>query len=672
MGQGTLIINTMISDGALPVGNVNFMLLDKQGNTLFSGQTDEHGMSPVLALSAPDRKLSYNPDMDILPYSTYDLWLAKPEYATTSLLNIEIFDGQQAILPVDMTPVIAGYEDILVEHLPPPLAEQQTENTGEPGPEQLQQEGFVGTDIGDSIGDYAQRQGSGTLVQNIAGPGHTTQDATGLNPIVKTNTLRQHRRLFGNLLDRLNHHNDEQLTYIQSTPDDLERILPTVVIPEYVVVHLGTPSNTSAQNVRVRFVDYIKNVTCSEIFPTWPRDAIIANIHCIVTFTLNRMYTQWYRVRGYDFDITNNTGYDQFYVHNREIFANISQLVDETFDVYAKRQGFNNPFFTEYCNGTTSTCNGLSQWGTVPLAEKGMTPLQILHYYYPDDLELTTAPSGVIDGFPGTMRQGESGDVVARIQVYLNRIAANYPLIPKINPVDGSFGAQTVDAVKAFQKTFNLTQDGIIGRSTWNRINQIYSAVTKLSELQGEGERIGLSPNPPTTTIRQGNRGADTMHLQFLLNYIGEFFDEIIPPVQDSIFGDSTTDAVKAFQRHFGLTADGVVGAKTWRALYETYRELQGDIAPPPQNNKPSTPPPTQNNPFPGYILRQGQSGANIRTLQNLLNHARTVFGAIPAITVDGVFGPATTQAVRTFQLYSGLVNDGLVGPQTWAALASI
>ena len=448
------------------------------------------------------------------------------------------------------------------------------------------------------------------------------------------------------------------------------RVLSSVVVPDYITVHLGTPNNTKASNVTVRFIDYIKNVVSSEIYPTWPTNALLANISAIVTFALNRIYTEWYRARGFNFDITSSTATDMAYVPNREIFSNISQLVDGVFTVYAHREGFRNPYFTEFCNGTTATCNGLSQWGTVTLANQGMSVLEILRYYYPKDLILSNAPTGTVqNSYPGTpLRVGSSGLDVKRMQNYLNRIRGNYPLIPAIEPVDGVFGSQTEAAVKTFQKVFNLVSDGVVGISTWNKISQIYTAVTGLAELNGEGERIGLSPTPPTTIIRQGNRGTNVLQLQFLLNYIAQFYPSISAPVQDSVFGASTTDAVKTFQRLFNLTADGIVGPATWNKLYQVYRTVQEQVpGTPNEPEQPSTP-----ITWPGVYLRQGSRGENVVVLQTLLNNARKTYNPIPALTTDGIFGAQTNTAVRTFQRYAGLSVDGIVGPATWNALAQL
>ena len=447
----------------------------------------------------------------------------------------------------------------------------------------------------------------------------------------------------------------------QSGTNPDSRVLSSVVVPDYITVHLGTPTS-NAPNIRVPFQDYIKNVVSSEIYPTWPTNALLANIAAIVTFALNRIYTEWYRSRGYNFDITNSTVYDMAYVRNREIYANISELVDGVFTVYAHRDSFRNPYFTEFCNGTTATCNGLSQWGTVTLANQGLSVLEILRYYYPNDLVLSNAPTGSVqNSYPGTpLRLGSSGVNVRRMQTFLNRIHRNYPLIPVINPVDGSFGRQTEQAVRVFQRTFNLTSDGVVGVSTWNKISQIYAAVTGLAELNAEGEFIGIGDTPPTSVLRQGSRGNDVLQLQYLLNYIAQFYPSVQTVTQDSVFGSVTANSVRSFQRLFGLSTDGVVGRATWNKLYQVYRTLQCDE---PSGDTPA---------WPGVYLRQGSTGSNVVTLQNLLNNARGIYVQIPYLTPDGIFGPNTTNAVRIFQREAGLTVDGVVGPATWNALTAL
>ncbi len=359
----------------------------------------------------------------------------------------------------------------------------------------------------------------------------------------------------------------------QEGPSRSPYVLRQVAIPNPITVHLGSPSS-SAANVSVSFPDYVKNVASSEIYPTWPDAALRANIYAIITFALNRIYTEWYRSRGYAFDITNNTAYDQYFVKGRPIYESISRIVDEIFNEYVRRKGQNNPYFTSFCNGTTATCQGLSQWGTVTLANQGKTPLQILRSYYPNDIEIaeTNIITGVLSSYPGTaLKSGSKGLDVQTIQTYLNRIRRNYPAIPTITDEAGSFGSSTAAAVKKFQSIFNLTPDGIVGKGTWYKISSIYTAVTKLAELNGEGDTLGIGTVPPGSVLRQGSRGQDVITLQYLLNVISEYYPGIPALTQDGIFGSGTAQAVMAFQQMMRLSADGIVGPQTWQKLYDVY-----------------------------------------------------------------------------------------------------
>ena len=361
------------------------------------------------------------------------------------------------------------------------------------------------------------------------------------------------------------------------------RILRQVVIPNPITVHLGTPTS-SASNVQVSFPDYVKNVASSEIYPTWPEAALRANIYAIITFALNRIYTEWYRNRGYSFDITNSTAYDQAFVYGRPIYSSISRIVDAIFNEYVRRQGQIAPYFTSFCNGTTATCQGLSQWGTVTLANQGYTPLQILRSYYPNDIEIvqTNIITNVISSYPGTpLRTGSTGLDVQTIQTYLTRIRRNYPAIPAISDPAGTFGSSTNAAVTKFQSIFNLTPDGIVGKSTWYKISSLYAAVAKLAELNSEGNTLGIGTVPPSSTLRQGSRGPDVITLQYLLNLVSEYYPGIPAPTQDGIFGSGTRQSVIAFQQIMGLQADGIVGTATWRALYNTYLGIGQNVPSP-------------------------------------------------------------------------------------------
>ncbi|MGN0463161.1 MAG: peptidoglycan-binding protein, partial [Acutalibacteraceae bacterium] len=301
-----------------------------------------------------------------------------------------------------------------------------------------------------------------------------------------------------------------------------------VVVPETITVHLGKP-NENAPNVTVPFVDYIKNVASSEIYPTWPESAIRANIYAQISIALNRIFTEYYRSRGYDFDITNSTQYDQAFVYGRDYFSNISEIVDNIFNSYVVRQGTVNPYFTEYCDGINVTCPGLSQWGTVELANRGYSPYEILQYYYGDDINIEQADvGGNVESYPGKpLSLGSVGEEVKIIQQELNRISRNYPLIPRIAEANGYFEADTQNAVRVFQQIFDLTPDGIVGKATWYQIKRIYNAVKRTSELFSEGISISEAMRRFPSDLRLGSRGIGVSTLQFYLSLLSYFIPTI-------------------------------------------------------------------------------------------------------------------------------------------------
>ena len=263
-----------------------------------------------------------------------------------------------------------------------------------------------------------------------------------------------------------------------------EIVLSRVVIPEYIVVHDGVPQDSAARNYYVRYKDYIKNVVSSEIYATWPENAIYANILVILSFTLNRVYTEWYRNQGYDFTITSSTAYDQKWVYGRNIYSNISRLVDDIFANFLSRPGVRQPIFTSYCNGTTVTCPGLSQWGSKYLGDQGYSPIEIIRYYYGNDMYINSATSvsGIPSSWPGyDLSIGASGDKVRQIQQQLNRIAQNYPALPRLT-VDGIYGSNTAEAVRIFQRIFDLPQSGIVDYPTWFKISDVFVGVSRISE----------------------------------------------------------------------------------------------------------------------------------------------------------------------------------------------
>lgn len=356
-------------------------------------------------------------------------------------------------------------------------------------------------------------------------------------------------------------------------------------IPQRITVHLGSP-NSNAQNVTVNFIDYVKNVASSEIYPTWEESALRANILAIVSFALNRVYTEFYRSRGYNFDITNSTAYDQYFVNGRSYFSNVSRIVDDLFNDYLRRPGFVEPLAAKFCNGTTAVCEGLSQWGSQNLAQQGYSSTQILRSYYGNVEIVNNAPiQNITSSYPGTpLRRGTTGPSVVTVQVSLNRISQNYPAIPKISSVDGIFGAQTEAAVRKFQEVFNLDVDGVVGRATWYALVRYYTAVTNLSELRSQGQRFYANSWATTDPIEQGDRGVKVEHLQYMLRVLSEYIPEI-PPVQiDGIFGNSTRNAVLAAQRRFDLPQTGIVNAATWDEIYDQFSGIETVTWRDPQN----------------------------------------------------------------------------------------
>lgn len=348
-------------------------------------------------------------------------------------------------------------------------------------------------------------------------------------------------------------------------------------IPQTITVHLA-PADQLAENVTISFPDYIKNVASSEIYPTWPEEALRANILAQISFALNRVYTEYYRSRGYDFDITSSPVNDQKFIKGRSTFENVDRLVDELFTSYIRRRGYVEPLSARFCNGTTVTCDGLSQWGSEALARQGYDAMEILRYYYGDDIELvTSAPvRDLTNSYPGyALRNGSSGEYVVVLQTMLNRISRNYPAIPKINPVDGIFGPQTEQAVREFQRIFNLNVDGVVGRATWYKLVFLYVGVTRLSELTSEGQTFTQIQAPASgVTLREGSRSPAVSALQFFISVLGQVLYNFPTLNIDGIFGPKTRQAVMDAQRYLGLEPTGIVDNQTWMALYDAYTRV--------------------------------------------------------------------------------------------------
>lgn len=440
-------------------------------------------------------------------------------------------------------------------------------------------------------------------------------------------------------------------------------ILP--YIPEYITVHLGTP-DSNAENVTVSFLDYISNVASSEIYPTWPESAIRANIYAQISYALNRVYTEYYRSRGYDFDITNSTSVDQSFVYGRDIFENISQITAEVFDDYIRRFGNVEPLFAQYCDGVRVQCDGLSQWGSVTLAEQGLIPYEILTNYYGEDIEIVRDAEvlGLTASLPDEpLRLGDTNNDVRIAQIRLNRVGENYPSIPKIVTPDGVFSYDTEAAVIAFQEIFGLTPDGIIGKATWYKLQIIYNSVKRLADLNSEGLTFEEVEDVPFPLPVFGDTGIAVRNIQYYLNYLSNFYSTVPPISSDGIFGESTRNAIVAFQKTFGLPETGELDRETVDSIYDAYLGIIEELTVTFREG--------ETIPFPGVILRLGVEADAVRVLQEYLNYIAGTYTEIPRVNPTGYFGTQTEEAVIAYQALFGFPQNGLVDAPLWDAIAS-
>ena len=436
--------------------------------------------------------------------------------------------------------------------------------------------------------------------------------------------------------------------------------LPT--IPTNVTVHLGAP-NTQARNVTVPFTDYIKNVASSEIFPSWPQASLRANILAQISYTLNRVYTEYYPSRGYDFDITNDTRYDHAYTENGEVFDTVSLIVDELFNNYIRRKGTVEPLAAKFCDGRITLCDGLLQWGTVELANQGYDTLEILKYYYGDDIEIVeNAPlADKTESYPGTaLSRGSFGDDVRTIKNELSRIRRNYPAIPALT-VTSVYDGETEAAVREFQRIFNLTPDGIVGKATWYQIKRVYTAVKRLAELTSEGLTIPEVERVFRTTLSLGDRGVEVEAVQYYLAFLGYFYPQLAPIPINGFFDDMTRDAVFTFQNAYGLPVTGEINLETYYTIERAYRETVAQL---PANYQSAI-----GEPYPGRFLVEGDRGEEVRVIQGYLSRISRTDSAIPDVAVDGIFGPQTKRAVVALQKQLGVEENGAIGPVEWVEI---
>lgn len=583
MNCGTLRVQSFAARLSSPVPQVTVTITGSDfTHTLI---TDDEGNADDLLIPAPACGYSLDEANDtVLPYATVDLTAAKEGYRPLTIQGVQVFAGQVTLAPLELVP-----------------AESQARSV----------------------------EGETTVI-----PVHALYAGTGGSG---------------------------------PTPEEFcegDWVLNRVVIPQKITVHLGKPA-ASATNVTVAFRDYIANVASSEVYPTWPEQALRANIHAQISLALNRVYTEWYPSKGYTFNITNSTSYDQYYVHGRTVFDVMVRITDDIFNTYARKAGTVNPYYTEYCDGKSVTCPGMKQWGTVTLANQGRNALQILQNYYGSDLELVRTDNiqAIPQSYPGTpLRQGDSGTEVFILQRQLNRITRDYPFLGLLN-VDGVFGADMTETVRRFQRQFSLTADGVVGRQTWYKISYIYVSVKDLAELTSEGETAAGALSDGTwggVILRRGSTGSAVEQLQYWLSVLAQFYPDLPALAVDGSYGAGTEAAVRAFQDKFDLTVDGIVGEATWNEVFAQYQSVQSDISP------------TLPSQYPGTALRRGDQGSNVKLVQFWLKIARSLYPELPDLAVDGAFGAGTEAAVRAFQSFMGLTVDGIVGEATWNKLYEV
>lgn len=438
------------------------------------------------------------------------------------------------------------------------------------------------------------------------------------------------------------------------------------IVPNNITVHLGKPDD-NVRNITVSFVNYISNVASSELYPTWPRNCLIANIYAIISFTMNRIYNEWYRSKGYNFDITSSPVYDQAFVENRSTYENINNIVEEIFNNYLVKSGQIQPYFARYCDGRKTQCDGLSQWGSVSLANQGRDALSILKYYYGNDINIKyDAPVGdVLEGYPGyEIKLGNAGNPVLLIQRDLKRIRMNYPAIPNIKTDLGIYDEETVNAVKKFQEIFSLPVTGVVDKATWYKIKYIYTSVKKLSDLYSEG----LSEEEATflyeDEINYGDTGIEVEYIHYYLDAIA-FLDPDIPRLPtNSIYNDNSRTMVEAFQKKYKLPVTGIFTYQDWKVLKDTYnsilksfpREYQDYI----------------NELYPDYFLMKGSTGEDVKRFQKFLLEICRFDHSIPGVRVNGIFDDLTEKSVLKLQKDYGFDVNGVVGPLLWRKVVEL
>ena len=438
------------------------------------------------------------------------------------------------------------------------------------------------------------------------------------------------------------------------------------IVPNTITVHLGEPDQ-AARDVTVPFVDYISNVASSEIYPTWPRAAILANMYAIISFAMNRVYNEWYRSKGYNFDITSSPLYDQTYVDGRSTYEIIDDIAGEIFDNYVVKGDQIQPYFTRYCDGRVTMCDGLSQWGSVTLANQGKSALQILKNYYGNDISIKyNAPVGdLVLGFPGyDIGIGYAGNPVLAIQRDLRRIRQNYPAIPDITTTLGIYEQETQDAVKKFQEIFGLPVTGIVDKATWYKIKYVYTSVKKLSDLYSEGLSEEEATFLYTDRLDYGDTGIEVEYIHYFLDAIA-FLDKDIPRLPtNSIYNNNTITMVKAFQEKYKLPVTGVFTYSDWTVLKNVYRDILKSFPKEYQDYVSEL--------YPDYFLVRGMTGNDVRRFQKFLLAICKYDKSIPGVRVNGVFDELTENSVFKLQEDYGFDVNGVVGPLLWRKVVEL
>ena len=438
------------------------------------------------------------------------------------------------------------------------------------------------------------------------------------------------------------------------------------VVPNNITVHLGAP-DAAARNITVPFTEYIANVAASELYPTWPRNALIANIYAIISFTMNRIYNEWYPSKGYNFDITSSPIYDQTFIENRATYENIDDIVDDIFNNYVVKGNQIQPYFTSYCDGRNKTCDGLSQWGTVSLANQGKTPLQILQNYYGSDISIKydAKVSDNVEGFPGyDIGLGAAGNPVLAIQRDLKRIRQNYPAIPSISNTLGIYDEETQNAVKKFQEIFNLPQTGIVNKATWYKIKYIYTSVKKLANLYSEGITESEATFLYTDELNYGDTGIEVEYVHYFLDALA-FLDKDIPRLPlNSVYNNNTITMVKAFQQKYNLPVTGVFTYSDWLVLQKAYDDILKSFPAEYQDYV--------NELYPDYFLVKGMTGDDIKRFQKFLLAICKYDKSIPGVRVNGVFDELTEKSVKKLQNDYGFEINGIVGPLLWSKVVEL